>query len=209
MGVPGYPPQKALNPKRRSKFFDRSRPKTGPFIWFQFVWKTLNMDAWCFGFFNCWSRIGNFCNGFLQACVYHHLDNEVVFHFPAFFVVLVKHRILSTKMFTRRRKYLYAALFIFAMILTPDGGFPLGNLMIWVPMVLLMEIGVYLLAATRKKGKQCLVNGSQKSQPADSVEHLSQMIQYSVLSGENRRNECRRTAQTRALISRQPIQNSE
>jgi hypothetical protein len=37
------------------------------------------------------------------------------------------------------------------MVLTPDGGFPVGNLMIWIPMVLLMEIGI--LFARRYEGK--------------------------------------------------------
>ncbi len=75
----------------------------------------------------------------------------LAFTFPAFFVLLVKYGILNTKLFTKNRKYLYAALFILAMVLTPDGGFPVGNLMIWIPMVLLMEIGI--LFARRYEGK--------------------------------------------------------
>ena len=78
------------------------------------------------------------------------------FTFPAFFVILVKYGILRTKMFTKNRKYLYAALFVLAMIMTPDGGFPIGNLLIWVPMVLLMEIGVLVARRYEKEGETVL-----------------------------------------------------
>ena len=79
------------------------------------------------------------------------------FTFPAFFVILVKYGILGTKMFTKNRKYLYAALFVLAMIMTPDGGFPLGNLMIWVPLVLLMEIGFLFARRYEKEGKETVL----------------------------------------------------
>jgi sec-independent protein translocase protein TatC len=79
------------------------------------------------------------------------------FTFPAFFVILVKYGILGTKMFTKNRKYLYAALFVLAMIMTPDGGFPLGNFMIWIPMVLLMEIGFLIARRYEKEGKETVL----------------------------------------------------
>jgi sec-independent protein translocase protein TatC len=76
-----------------------------------------------------------------------------VFTFPAFFVLLVKFGIIGTKLFTKNRRYLYAALFIFAMVLTPDGGFPFGNLIIWIPMILLMEIGFLVARHYEKEGE--------------------------------------------------------
>lgn len=79
------------------------------------------------------------------------LVTGLTFTFPAFFVLLVKYGVLSTSLFRRNRIYLYAGLFIFAMILTPDGGFPMGNLMIWIPMVLLIETGI-LFARRYEKG---------------------------------------------------------
>jgi len=79
------------------------------------------------------------------------LVTGLTFTFPAFFVLLVKYGIVGTDIVRRNRRYVYAAFFIIAMILTPDGGFPLGNLMIWTPMVLLMEIGI-LFARRYEKG---------------------------------------------------------
>jgi len=81
------------------------------------------------------------------------LITGLAFTFPVFFVLLVKYGIVSTEIFTRNRRYLYAAFFIITMILTPDGGFPLGNLMVWIPMVILMEIGI-LFARRYEKGGQ-------------------------------------------------------
>jgi len=93
---------------------------------------------------------------FYKVVFFFTLIVGLAFTFPAFFVILVKYGILRTKMFTKNRKYLYAALFILAMILTPNGGFPLGNLMIWVPMVLLMEIGFLFARRYEKEGKTVL-----------------------------------------------------
>lgn len=75
----------------------------------------------------------------------------LAFTFPVYFVLLVKYGILGTGILTRNRRYVYAAFFILTMILTPDGGFPLGNLMIWIPMVLLMEIGILFARRYEKK----------------------------------------------------------
>ena len=93
---------------------------------------------------------------FYKVVFFFTLIVGLAFTFPAFFVILVKYGILRTKMFTKNRKYLYAALFILAMILTPNGGFPLGNLMIWVPMVLLMEIGFLVARRYEKEGETVL-----------------------------------------------------
>jgi len=77
----------------------------------------------------------------------------LAFSFPVYFVLLVKYGIVGTGIITSNRRYLYAALFILTMILTPDGGFPLGNFMIWIPMVLLMEIGILFAHRYEKKGE--------------------------------------------------------
>lgn len=77
----------------------------------------------------------------------------LAFTFPVYFVLLVKYGIMGTGIFTRNRRYLYAAFFILTMILTPDGGFPLGNLMIWIPMVLLMEIGILFARRYEKESE--------------------------------------------------------
>lgn len=94
---------------------------------------------------------------FYKLVLFFTLIVGLAFTFPAFFVILVKYGILGTKMFTKNRKYLYAALFVLAMIMTPDGGFPLGNLMIWVPMVLLMETGFLVARRYEKEGKETVL----------------------------------------------------
>ena len=91
---------------------------------------------------------------FYKLVLFFTLFIGLGFTLPAFFVILVKYGILSTKVFTKNRKYLYVALFVLAMIMTPDGGFPLGNLMIWVPMVLLMEAGFLVARRYEKEGKE-------------------------------------------------------
>jgi len=82
------------------------------------------------------------------------LITGLAFTFPVFFVLLVKYGIVGTDIFTRNRRYVYAAFFIITMILTPDGGFPLGNLMIWIPMVMLMEIGILFARRYEKGGEE-------------------------------------------------------
>ena len=81
------------------------------------------------------------------------LTTGFAFTFPVYFVLLVKYGILGTGMLRNNRRYVYAALFIFSMILTPDGGFPIGNLMMWAPMVLLMEIGIFFARRYEKTGE--------------------------------------------------------
>jgi sec-independent protein translocase protein TatC len=93
---------------------------------------------------------------FYKLVLFFTLLIGLSFTFPAFFVILVKYGILGTKMFTKNRKYLYVALFVLAMIMTPDGGFPLGNFMIWVPMVLLMEVGFLVARRYEKEGETVL-----------------------------------------------------
>ena len=73
------------------------------------------------------------------------------FTFPVFFVLLVKYGILGTGIIRNNRRYVYVGLFIFAMILSPNGGFPVGNLMIWSVFVLLLETGVLFARRYEKK----------------------------------------------------------
>lgn len=93
---------------------------------------------------------------FYKLVFFFTLIIGLAFTFPAFFVILAKYGILDPKMFTKNRKYLYAALFILAMIMTPNGGFPLGNLMIWLPMILLME-GGFLFARRYEKERKTVL----------------------------------------------------
>ena len=78
------------------------------------------------------------------------LMTGLIFTFPVFLVLVVKYGIVGTDIFTKNRKYLYAALLIITMIITPDGGH-VGNFILFIPMVLLMEIGILFAKRYEKK----------------------------------------------------------
>lgn len=63
------------------------------------------------------------------------------FTLPVFFVLLVRFGIIKTSYVTTRRRYIYAVMYIVCAVVTPDGG-PLGDLALFVPMVVLLELAV-------------------------------------------------------------------
>jgi sec-independent protein translocase protein TatC len=67
----------------------------------------------------------------------------VLFTLPAFFVLLVRFGILHTKSVTKQRKYIYAGLGVAAMFISP-GATPLGDLYLFVALVLLLEVSVFV-----------------------------------------------------------------
>lgn len=75
-----------------------------------------------------------------------------VFTIPAFFVLLVKYGIIRTDIFRRNRKYLYLALAILAMFISP-GASPQGNLFLFLPLVILFETGIFFGRRYEKQGK--------------------------------------------------------
>jgi sec-independent protein translocase protein TatC len=76
----------------------------------------------------------------------------VMFTFPVFLVLLVKYGIVGTQMLTKNRKYVYVALFIITAVVTPDGG-PLADLILFIPIVLLVEVGILFARRYEKKGE--------------------------------------------------------
>jgi sec-independent protein translocase protein TatC len=75
-----------------------------------------------------------------------------MFTFPVFFVLLVKYGIMGTQMLTKNRKYLYVGLFIITALVTPDGG-PLADIILFIPIVLLVEAGIFFARRYEKKGE--------------------------------------------------------
>ena len=75
----------------------------------------------------------------------------LIFTFPAFFVLLVKFGIIGTGIFRRNRRYLYLGLLILAMAISP-GSSPQGNALLFIPMVLLFELGLLVARRYEKKG---------------------------------------------------------
>jgi sec-independent protein translocase protein TatC len=67
----------------------------------------------------------------------------LIFTWPVFFVILVRFGVLQTSMISKNRKYVYAGMYIVAAFLTPDGG-PLGDLLLFLPMLALTEIAVFI-----------------------------------------------------------------
>jgi len=66
-----------------------------------------------------------------------------LFTIPAFFVILVKFGILHTKTITKQRKYIYAGLAIAAMLISP-GATPIGDLYLFLALLVLVEVSVFV-----------------------------------------------------------------
>lgn len=74
------------------------------------------------------------------------------FTFPVFLVLLVKYGIMGTRVLTKNRKYLYFAVLIIVFIITPgEGG--LANFMLFIPLVVLLETGIFFARRYEKKGE--------------------------------------------------------
>ena len=81
------------------------------------------------------------------------ITSGLLFTIPAFFVLLVKFGILHTRSVTKHRKYIYLGLIIAAMVISP-GATPLGDLYLFVALLLLVELSVFAgKYYERKQGK--------------------------------------------------------
>lgn len=75
----------------------------------------------------------------------------IVFTFPVFLILLVRYGVMETKTLTTNRKYLYFAILILVFLVTPgEGG--LANLMLFIPLILLLEAGIFFARRYEKKG---------------------------------------------------------
>ena len=66
----------------------------------------------------------------------------LAFTIPVFFVLLVKLHVMSTKMLTKNRKYVWAVVLILTAIASPDGG-PLADVALFVPIIILLEGSIW------------------------------------------------------------------
>jgi sec-independent protein translocase protein TatC len=78
---------------------------------------------------------------FYQLVFMTTLATGFSFTLPVFFVLLVRFGILKTSYITTRRRYIYAAMYVVTAVITPDGG-PLGDIALFVPMIVLLELAV-------------------------------------------------------------------
>jgi len=73
------------------------------------------------------------------------------FTMPVFFVLLVRFGIVKTEYVTKRRRYIYAAMYVITAVVTPDGG-PLADLALFLPMLVLLELAVLFGKRYEKTG---------------------------------------------------------
>lgn len=80
------------------------------------------------------------------------LITGLVFTIPVFFVLLVKYGILRTDIFRKNRKYLYLGLIVATLFISP-GASPQGNLFLFLPLAVLVEISLFVGRRYEKSGK--------------------------------------------------------
>ncbi|MEM2914427.1 MAG: twin-arginine translocase subunit TatC [Candidatus Bathyarchaeia archaeon] len=91
-------------------------------------------------------------NDFYYTVFFLTLLTGFTFTFPVFLVLLVKYGIMGTKVLTKNRKYLYFAVLILVFVITPgEGG--LANLMLFIPLIILLEGGIFFARRYEKKGE--------------------------------------------------------
>jgi len=145
----------ALNPEERGAIF----PFIGSFT-------ALFLIGAVFGYkilapFMIWAMIPFFtiagATPFIYALDFYNLvfvttlATGFAFTMPVFFVLLVRFGILKTSHVTTRRRYIYAAMYVITAVITPDGG-PLGDIALFVPMIVLLELAVLFGKRYEKKG---------------------------------------------------------
>jgi sec-independent protein translocase protein TatC len=79
---------------------------------------------------------------FYNTIFFTIIVSGLIFTIPVFFVLLVKFGILHTKTVTKQRKYIYAGLGVAAMLISP-GATPLGDLYLFIALLLLVEVAVF------------------------------------------------------------------
>jgi sec-independent protein translocase protein TatC len=87
---------------------------------------------------------------FYNTIFFTIIISGLLFTIPAFFVTLVKFGIIQTKSITKQRKYIWAGIAIAAMLISP-GATPIGDLYLFVALLLLVEAS--LLIGTRYEMK--------------------------------------------------------
>jgi Sec-independent protein secretion pathway component TatC len=71
------------------------------------------------------------------------LVSGFLFIIPVFFVLLVKFNVIKTKMVTGKRKWIYLAMVIAAMLISP-GATPMGDLILFIALTVLFEASIFI-----------------------------------------------------------------
>ncbi len=80
---------------------------------------------------------------FYNTLFFTILISGALFTIPAFFVLLVRFNIIHTKMFAKKRKWIYMGIVIAAMLISP-GATPQGDLYLFVALSLLFEVSIFI-----------------------------------------------------------------
>jgi sec-independent protein translocase protein TatC len=80
------------------------------------------------------------------------LITGLMFTIPVFLILFVKYGIIGTKTLRKYRKYWYLIWFAITALITPDGG-PIGDLILFIPTVMLLEAGILIARRYEKKGE--------------------------------------------------------
>lgn len=92
----------------------------------------------------------------------------LVFTAPAVFVVLVRFGVVSTRLFTKNRLYIYGGLYIIIALITPDGWL-VGNSVLFFPLVLLLELSI-IIARRFEKRREAELQLLEKENPGENPE---------------------------------------
>ncbi len=137
----------ALYPNERRAIFPFVTIVTALFIAGAFFGYFFLAPAFIQGFFpfyymvgaELWMSIMDFYNILFFTIVI----SGAIFTIPAFFVLLTKFNIIHTKMFAKKRKYIYAGLGVIAMLISP-GATPQGDLYLFVALAALFEASIFM-----------------------------------------------------------------
>lgn len=91
-------------------------------------------------------------NDFYSLLFFTTLLSGLIFTFPPFLVLLVKYGIIGTDNLRNNRRYLYGILLILTLLFSP-GGSPQENFLLFFPMLILFEIGLFFARRYEKAGK--------------------------------------------------------
>jgi sec-independent protein translocase protein TatC len=87
---------------------------------------------------------------FYNVVFFTIIVSGLIFTIPAFFVLLVKFGIIHTKTFAKKRRYIYAAIIIAALLISP-GATPQGDLYLFIALAALVEISLFIAGKYEKR----------------------------------------------------------
>ena len=91
-------------------------------------------------------------NDFYSMLFFTTLLSGLIFTFPPFFVLIVRYGIVGTESIRNNRGYVYGGLLVLTLLFSP-GGSPQENFVLFLPMLLLFEIGIFFARRYEKAGK--------------------------------------------------------